>query len=414
MAIEKPFEGSPAGGEEIIIRTRLRIAAGGCVLATGLLIGSAGGAVAWADDSEPGGSPAPSQDSDSPNSPAGSVNDSGKSAPRPLRMDLQAPLVGVTNTLRSLQKLANEQQKKASATTDADGVEDGSGLAVAGAGAPASDPDAVAVAQTAADSNAALQANDPSKPVTAQPVTNSVATAANVIVSVPALVASLPTATTPVTDVIASLQQLLTAVTDAVVTQVPTDLVSLLGVPAVSATTTVRGGVTAAAYAPVLGVWASQWADLPSMPFVGNAAVPDMIAPLATVDDIALTHLRHELLVSAIAPPVQSVSNTAAMNSFLEHTVSALLVPASLSALAAVALPGVGGLLIICLAGMRIGYRQAKALMEVRRAGIASFAGPGPLGIVRSGSLIAMRPRGSRVVRRNASLAACRPIEQAA
>jgi hypothetical protein len=412
------------------------------VLATGLLIGSAGGAVASADDSEPGHSPAPSQDAESSNSHAAPVNEPGKSAARPLQITLQASLVGVTNTLRSLQKSANDQQKKGSAT-DADGVEGGSGAVTAATSATASDPEAFALAQTAAasDSTSALQANDPSKPVAAQPepvkyavasaanvimsvpalvafpVTNAAATAVNVLVSVPALIASLPTSATPVADVIASLQQLLTAVTDAVVPlgQVPSDLVSLLfGIPAVNSAATVRGGVTAAAYAPVLGAWASEWADLPSMPFVGSATVPDITAPLATVDDIALTDLPNELLVSAITPPVQSVTDKAAMSSLLEHTVSALLVPASLSALAAVALPGVGGLLIICAAGMRIGYRQAKALMEVRRAGIASFAGPGPLGVVRSGSLIAMRTRGSRVVRRNASLAACRPIEQAA
>jgi hypothetical protein len=68
-----------------------------------------------------------------------------------------------------------------------------------------------------------------------------------------------------------------------------------------------------------------------------------------------------------------------------------------LSALAAVALPGVGGLLIICGLGTRLGYRQAKALLEVRRAGIAVFAGPGPLGVVRADSLIALRPRASGV-----------------
>src|SRR4029077_12690914 len=100
--------------------------------------------------------------------------------------------------------------------------------------------------------------------------------------------------------------------------------------------------------------------------------------------------------------------------SFLEHTVNALLVPASLSALAAVALPGVGGLLIICFAGARIGYRQAKAMFEVRRAGIAVFAGAGPLGVVRSGSLIALRSRSSRAARPNTSTARGPRIEQVA
>jgi hypothetical protein len=54
---------------------------------------------------------------------------------------------------------------------------------------------------------------------------------------------------------------------------------------------------------------------------------------------------------------------------------------------------------ILTLAGVRIGYRQAKAGFALRAAGIARFAGPGPLGVVRSGSLVVVRPRGLHVVR---------------
>ena len=39
----------PCWWEEIISTKRLRLAAGICVLAAGLFIGSAGGAIAWAD-----------------------------------------------------------------------------------------------------------------------------------------------------------------------------------------------------------------------------------------------------------------------------------------------------------------------------------------------------------------------------
>ena len=134
-------------------------------------------------------------------------------------------------------------------------------------------------------------------------------------------------------------------------------------------------------------------AQVPPTFLAGGMALPANIAPLETLGDIATTGLTNELPASGIASPAQDVIDQSGLGSFLEHTVSALFVPASLSALAAVALPGVGGLLIICALGMRIGYRQAKALMEVRRAGIACFAGPGPLGVVRSGSLIALRPR---------------------
>ena len=55
--------------------------------------------------------------------------------------------------------------------------------------------------------------------------------------------------------------------------------------------------------------------------------------------------------------------------------------------------------MIIALAGVRVGYRQAKAGVALRTTGIAHFARPGPLGVVRSGSLVVVRPRGLRVVR---------------
>ena len=77
------------------------------------------------------------------------------------------------------------------------------------------------------------------------------------------------------------------------------------------------------------------------------------------------------------------------------------VLPLSLAALAALALPGVGGLVILTGAGVRVGYRQAKAGFVVRTAGVARFAGPGavPLGVIRTGSLVVVRPRALCVVR---------------
>ena len=114
------------------------------------------------------------------------------------------------------------------------------------------------------------------------------------------------------------------------------------------------------------------------------------------------------------------------VQSFFRHTDSELLLPGSLSALpgaagliaagvlpvslaalAALALPGAGGLVIITGAGVRVGYRQAKAGFALQAAGIARFAGPGPLGVVRSGSLVVVRPRALRVVRPGALSAGC-------
>lgn len=68
------------------------------------------------------------------------------------------------------------------------------------------------------------------------------------------------------------------------------------------------------------------------------------------------------------------------------------VLPISLAVLAALALPGVGGLTIFTAAGVRIGYRQAKAGFVVQTSGIACFARPsaGPVGVVRSGSVVVL------------------------
>jgi hypothetical protein len=335
---------------------------------------------------------------------------------------LQATVQGLTSTLRSISKLGQQQSTAPGpaattpAATNTETNNEGSGLTAADPSPTAADPNVVASDQNvvasdqtvvtsdqtvvASESTAVPPATNPLPPVSpvVEPVTNAVATVVNVVGSVPAAMMALPTSPTPVTDVITTIQEMLTSATNAVVTlmQLPADLYSaysLLSVPAATATTSVGGGVSPDANAPVLARRASQSLEVAPIFLAGGMALPADIAPLETLGDIATTGLRNQLPASGIASPAQNVIVQSGLGSFLEHTVSALFVPASLSALAAVALPGVGGLLIICGLGMRIGYRQAKALFEVRRAGIACFAGPGPLGVVRSGSLIALRPR---------------------
>ena len=417
-----PTDGDPCWWEEIISTTRLRLSAGVCVLSAGLFIGSAGGAIAWAD-TESAGSPAQSQGAEGPSPDAGAASAPATKVAHPLRTTLQATVQGLASTLRSLQKLGQQQSTAAKPAeteplaTDTKDTTEALDAAVADPGPAAPDSNGVASDETvvASDSNAVPQASDHPEAsdqlaalaTVVEPVTQAAVTVANVALSVPGLVASLPTSATPVTDVITSVQEMLTTVTNAVVplTQVPSDLISLLGVQTADATSTVGGGVGSRASAPVIAAPASQWLEVAPIAIAGGMALPANIAPLATLGDIATTGFQNELPASGIASPAQNAIVQTGLGSSLEHAVSALFVPASLSALAAVALPGVGGLLIICALGVRIGYRQAKALLEVRRAGIASFAGPGPLGVVRSGSLVALRPRPPRLVRPDGSLA---------
>ena len=402
------------------------------MLAAGLFIGSAGGAIAWADGestgSESTGSPAPTQGAEAPSSDPGAVSAPAEKVAHPLRDTLQARVQSALRTLRLQQQQSTDpkpaETQPAAANTggpaaaNTGGEQQGSDPTTVDPSPAVSESNAPASASTEVATNSAPPATDPVSPpaTVVGPVANAVTTVANVALTVPGFVASLPTSPTPIADVITLVQEMLTSVTNAVVLviQVPSDLSSLLfGMTPVTAVATVGEGVGAAASAPLLATPASQRLDVPSTFLFGGAPLPDNIAPLATVGDIATTGLPHELPVSGIASLAQNVVEQTGLRSFLEHTVSAILVPASLSALAAVALPGVGGLLIICAIGMRFGYRQAKALLAVRRAGIACFAGPGPLGVVRSGSLIALRPRASRVVRPQAARAAS-PVEQAA
>jgi hypothetical protein len=421
-SVELPTDRIPCWWEDAIIKTRLRFAAGVCVLSTGLLVGSAGGAIAWADTdsgSEPSASSTSSQGAEGAAQGVTTASEPGNPVAHPLRTTLQ----NVTTVLRSIRKFGQQYHKapgetesgvpSAEEATEALGATTEVGPAAPETTAIASDEAAVAT-----DSNVVPPVTNPLAPVATvvEPMTRAAATVGAAALSVPGVVLALRTSPTPVTDVITTVQEMLTSVTNAVIplAQLPGDLYSMLSVPTVTATTTVGGGVNPDANGPVLGARASQWAEVPPIFLAGGMALPANIAPLETFGDILTTGLSNELPASGIASPAQDVIVQSGLGSFLENAVSALFVPASLSALAAVALPGVAGLLIICGLGMRIGYRQAKALFEVRRAGIAVFAGPGPLGVVRSGSLIALRPRALgvrqdralRVVRPDASRAA--------
>jgi hypothetical protein len=415
-SVELPTDRIACWWEDAIITTRLRFAAGVCVLSAVLLIGSAGGAIAWAD-TESGSEPSVSStSSEGADGAAKGVTPASESA-KPVANPLQATLQNMKTMVSSLRILANQQtqtpdrksKQTESVVPSAEQDTEASGATTTDVIPAAPETTAVASDETAVatQSNVVPPVTNPLAQVATvvEPVAKAVAGVGAAVLKVPGVVWGLPTSPTPVTDVITTVQEMVPAVTNAVVliVQLPSDLYSIysmysmLSVPTVTATTTVGGGVNPLANAPVLGTRASQWDQAAPIFLAGGMALPADIAPLETLGDIVTTGLSNELPASGVASPVQDVIAQSALGSFLEHAVSALFVPASLSALAALALPGVGGLLIICGLGTRIGYRQAKALLEVRRAGIAVFAGPGPLGVVRAGSLIALRPRASGV-----------------
>lgn len=67
----------------------------------------------------------------------------------------------------------------------------------------------------------------------------------------------------------------------------------------------------------------------------------------------------------------------------------------SVTELALAALPGLVGLLFFFASGVGLGRRQARFGFALQSTGAMRFAAPGPLGVVRSGSQIAVRVRGA-------------------
>ena len=393
--------------EEILISTQLRLAAGTCVLSAGLLIGSAGGGIAAADTDTNGSAPASNADATSATT---STNESPASPATPTPGS--AFQTTVTNTLTFIGKLGQQQAaatKRQLTNTEAAATEDKKKADLTDDSVAPLATDSTEVAPETpyvapVTEQAVEPATDPMAPVSTvvKPMTNAVVTVVGVMASVPGAVAALPASETPVTDVITTMQTMLTTVTDAVVplVSVPSDLYTLLAGAQVATPTTIGGGASFSfgpvpvADAPLLPPVMPAWPQVVPSSDIW-AAHGDVIA-LAS-GEVATAGLNDELSISGTAPLAPAGATPSGVLPVLEHAVAALLVPVSLSTLAALAIPGVAGLLVVCAAGIRIGYRQAKAGLMLRASGLARFAGSGPLGVVRSGSLIALRSRAVRV-----------------
>jgi hypothetical protein len=417
--------------------SHLRFAAGVCVLAAGLLMGSAGGAVAVADPDSSGsaapgdgGTNASGQASTTASSPVGTVTHTRRKT-----------IQGVTSTLGSGRQPGQQPStgakspKKEPGGTNTEDENKTSGPAAAVPDLLAAVPNVVAPVThviapvthviapvthvvTPASDVIAPVARVPNVVAPASDVIAPVARVPNVIAPVTNVVASIPNLVAPVSDVIAPVQDMLTSVAGAVVplTQLQSDLSSfLLGIAGAEPVVGGLGGIDGAGRSATAGASVACQLRL-ALPLVRVSGVPvSGNTGTATLGGIAasifgaMTEAGRASSVPGMAPPAPNGAIPMGVRSFLRHAVSDLPVAVSVAALAAVALPGVGGLVILTLAGVRIGYRQAKAGFVLRTAGIARFAGPGPLGVVRSGSLVVVRPRGLRVGRPGVLSAGCLP-----
>ena len=210
--------------------------------------------------------------------------------------------------------------------------------------------------------------------------------APNPVAAVPNLVAPVTDAVAPVIDAVAPVIDAVAPVPDvagAVVplTQLPFDLSSfLLSTAGVAPVVDGFGGIDGDGLGIAAGVsGASQvplvlpLAGTPGAPTAGSAATG-----VASLDVMALGGLS---LLSGMAPLAPHDIVPMGEQSYFQRAWEFLR--ASMWALAAVALPGVAGLVIITAVGVRVAYGPRTGSAS-RPAGIAHFARRGPLGIVRS------------------------------
>jgi hypothetical protein len=335
----------------------VRFAAGVCLLAAGLLMG--GGAVAVAD---PGlGGSAPNGDDGTNDSvqggptaggPVGNVTDTVRKTiqgvtgtPGSAAQPGQQPSTGPTSTLGSGRQPGQQPSTGAtSPKTQAGGTDtedqEHAGLVPAHPNPVAAVPNVVAPV-----TNAVAPVTDVLPPVTdvLAPITDVVAPVTNVL--------------TPVSDVIAPGQDILTSVAGAVVplTQPPSDLSSfMLGIAGVAPVENGSGGIHGPGLAAAAGASGASPGPL-VLPFAGVSGVPvaGNATRVATLDVILLGRVS---ALSGMAPQAPNGAFPMGAESFFPHVSDELLLIASLWALAAVALPGIGGLVILTVVGVRIQY----------------------------------------------------------
>jgi hypothetical protein len=279
--------------------------------------------------------------------------------------------------------------------------------------APVTDPpvtlkvagsDAVAPATGTAATDPATSAPTPAPPTTKStglgPVSTSLAAVVKSVAAVPAVVVSLPTSTTPVYDIVNSIANMLTSVANVGTSFTQLDLSQLLGASAVTPPTIggAAGHHTAAAAA------AGAPSPAPPVPTLseilmpvagsGDGQAPDAAAAPAQPVELAAGSESLGAATSEVPLSAKGADENDTLST-VERVIGAFVASASITALAAIALPGIGGLLATCAAGIRIGYRNAKAGASLP-AVIARFAGSGPLGVVRSGGQVQLHRRTER------------------
>jgi hypothetical protein len=402
-------EGPSQWGFNTLTWSRVHYAAGSCVLCAAFMLGT-GSAMATADAGS---------GSHSGGSATHSTNNRGTA--NKVRTAKNLPVAEVGNHLADvLRKTINDVTSILSTGRIASRPIPGSTVSKTAATAGATNGNDNSGATTAAPDTTAT-------PPAGSPVSNTTVPAPEAPAPVPTPVATptvppppiglVPFIVTPVVDVITSVQDVLTSVVDYAAAPLSTDLSTLLGVTQWQSVVNVR---TEASTLPT-----STGGMAPPLSFaspapesaVANTGATGLSAVsssgVATSGNIEGTSTGQDVTAPAQAPATHTRAVPMTLKQFFRYAVDEVLRSPSLSALAALALPGLIGLIIILGAGMRFGYRQAKAALALPASGLTRFARPQPLRLVRSRSSAAVSRPARRFVPTELSAVDC-PMENAA
>ena len=350
--------------------SHLRFAAGVCVLAAALLMASAGGAVAVADPNSSGsaahgdgGTNASGQRASTgakgpKKAPGGTDSEDGRlgSAPQPGQQPSGAkgPKKAVPNVGAPARTAAAPARTAAAPARAAAAPAPAAAAPARAAAAPA--PAAAAPAPAAAAPAPAAAAPAPAAaapaPAAAAPAPAAAAPAPAAAAPAPAAAAPAPAAAAPVTNVVAAETR-------------------KNGRTAVASTGSPGWSHVPVASRPAAIVTPPPHPQLPTEQHRPGSPESSRNTGVAT---LGRTTFGATTSLPGMAPPASNGAIPVGVRSFLRHALPDLPVAVSLAALAAVALPAVGVLVILTLAGVRVGYREAIADFALRTAGIARFA----------------------------------------
>ena len=446
--------GCPRGRQENDITKQGRFAACLCAISVALIFGGFGGAVAAAD-TEKDASLSDTHDLGEPDPQVGTgeVDPTGHT-PEPGLVGTVPDLLGALDGEHNGQRLFGSDQEETNRKESPQESQEEPGGETAGLTGPMAigvtiEPDGAAAPSAEEDNNnsdtaAATDpeernepevtvshspATEPSQEVQApaadpppppadppaeapppiQPAAADVATVEESPAPAQAGTVQLMSGAAPTSDIVTALAYLFIALTDDNVSLVaiPENLLSLLGFTPRGDGTTVSvktGGIGGSLFAG--GLYSAVRTQLASSGAL-QAGWPEILRALSDSGSLSsrgVTHSTARGFAASGAVEQHSVGLKAVLadglvpekvRSVFQHTVDAFLAPLSLVVLAALASPGVAGLVLVAAAGVFVGYRQAKAASILRAVGIARLVKSGPLGVVRSGGLVALHPRTS-------------------